>query len=89
FKAMESGAPVLREDIKDKKSGAHGPRKHYNHIFTWAIGDKDATEAVFAKADVVVKEYLAHPRVHPCPLETCCSVASLDKITGQLTLWGT
>ena len=33
FKAMDDGAPLLREDIKDKKDGAHGPRKHYNHIF--------------------------------------------------------
>ena len=28
FKAMDADAPVLREDIKDKKDGAHGPRKH-------------------------------------------------------------
>ncbi|MFC7050949.1 aerobic carbon-monoxide dehydrogenase large subunit [Emcibacter nanhaiensis] len=89
FKSMEPDAPLLREDIKDKKEGAHGPRVHHNHIFTWTAGDKDATEDAFSKADVVVKEYLAHPRVHPCPLETCCSVANMDKITGQLTLWGT
>ena len=36
FKAMDADAPVLREDIKDKTTGAHGPRKHPNHIFTWA-----------------------------------------------------
>ena len=88
-KSMAPDAPVLREDIKDKTHGAHGPRKHPNHIFTWTAGDEAATEAAFAKADVVVKQYLAHPRVHPCPLETCCCVASMDKITGQLTLWGT
>ena len=28
FKAMAADAPVIREDIKDKKEGAHGPRKH-------------------------------------------------------------
>ena len=89
FKSMEPDAPLLREDIKDKKEGAHGPRTHHNHIFTWTAGEKDATEEAFSKADVVVKEYLAHPRVHPCPLETCCSVANMDKISGQLTLWGT
>ena len=27
FKAMDADAPVLREDIEDKKDGAHGPRK--------------------------------------------------------------
>ncbi|MDZ4843115.1 MAG: aerobic carbon-monoxide dehydrogenase large subunit [Hyphomicrobium aestuarii] len=88
-KSMAADAPVLREDIMDKTHGAHGPRKHPNHIFTWTAGDEAATEAAFAAADVVVKQYLAHPRVHPCPLETCCCVASMDKITGQLTLWGT
>ena len=89
LKAMDPDAPLLREDIKDKKEGAHGPRKHHNHIFTWTTGDAQATDAAFARADVVVKEYLAHPRVHPSPLETCGSVASMDKITGQLTVWGT
>ena len=89
LKAMEAEAPLLREDIKDKTEGAHGPRKHHNHIFTWAVGDEEATKQVFDNADVVVKEYLLHPRVHPCPLETCGSVASMDKITGQLTVWGT
>ena len=89
FKSMDADAPVLREDIKDKTEGAHGPRIHHNHIFTWTAGEEEATEQAFASADVVVKEYLAHPRVHPCPLETCGSVAHMDKITGQLTLWGT
>ena len=89
FKALEPDAPLLREDIKDKADGAHGPREHYNHIFTWTAGDEAATQEAFANADVVVKEYLAHPRVHPCPLETCGSVADMDPVTGQLTLWGT
>src|SRR5262245_45455518 len=44
FKAMDPQAPVLREDIKDKTEGAHGKRKHWNHIFTWEIGDREATE---------------------------------------------
>lgn len=89
FKAMNDDAPVLREDLAGKTEGAHGPRTHHNHIFTWTHGDEEATNAAFENADVVVKEYLAHPRVHPCPLETCASVAHMDKITGQLTLWGT
>src|SRR5215472_5348457 len=49
FKSMAADAPVLREDIKDKTEGAHGKRKHYNHIFTWEIGDRAATDAAFAK----------------------------------------
>src|SRR5437868_10157230 len=40
MKAMDANAPVIREDIKDKKEGAHGPRKHPNHVFAWEAGSK-------------------------------------------------
>ena len=43
FKAMAPDAPVLREDLAGKTSGAHGPRKHHNHIFEWSVGDKELT----------------------------------------------
>ena len=89
FKAMAANAPLLREDIKDKTDGAHGQRKHYNHIFNWQLGDKDATDAAFRKADVTIKELISYQRVHPSPLETCQCVASFDKIKGELTVWGT
>jgi carbon-monoxide dehydrogenase large subunit len=89
FKSMDPDAPILREDIQDKMEGAHGPRKHPNHIFEWKIGDKDATDEVFANADVTIKEMLVDHRTHPSPLETCQSVASFDKVKGELTLWGT
>jgi len=89
FKALEDGAPVLREDLEGQTEGAHGPRRHHNHIFTWEQGDKDATEAVLAEADVVAEEMVYYHRTHPCPLETCGSVASMDKVTGKLTLYGT
>ena len=36
-RAMDPDAPVLREDIKDKTEGAHGPRRHHNHIFTLSL----------------------------------------------------
>ena len=32
---------------------------------------------------------ISYQRVHPCPLETCGCVASMDKINGKLTVWGT
>ncbi|MEX0758110.1 MAG: molybdopterin cofactor-binding domain-containing protein, partial [Tistlia sp.] len=89
FKAMDADAPVLREDIQDKTEGAHGPRRHPNHIFTWEVGDKAATEAALAGAEVVAEELISYQRVHPCPLETCGCVASMDKINGKLTIWGT
>ena len=87
--AMSDGAPVLREDIADKSEGAHGPRRHPNHIFTWEAGDRAATEHALASAEVVAEELVVYQRVHPCPLETCGCVASMDKINGKLTIWGT
>ena len=89
FKAMDEGAPILREDIKDKKDGAHGPRSHPNHIFNWQVGDKELTDAAFVKAEVATKDLLSYQRVHPCPLETCQCVVSFNKITGDLTIYGT
>ncbi|WP_372423967.1 aerobic carbon-monoxide dehydrogenase large subunit [Salinarimonas chemoclinalis] len=89
FQAMADDAPLLREDIKDKLVGAHGPRKHHNHIFEWKIGDEAGTNAAFETADVTIKEMLSYHRTHPSPLETCQCVASMDKIRGELTLWGT
>ena len=88
-RSMSDGAPVLREDIADKSEGAHGPRRHPNHIFTWEAGDRASTEAALASAEVVAEELVVYQRVHPCPLETCGCVASMDKINGKLTIWGT
>ncbi len=89
FKSMAPDAPILREDIKDKLDAAHGRRKHPNHIFEWSVGDKQATDEIFERADVTIKELFVDHRTHPCPLETCQCVASMDKIKGELTLWGT
>ena len=88
-RAMSDDAPVLREDIADKTEGAHGPRRHPNHIFTWEAGDRAATEQALAGAEVVAEERIVYQRVHPCPLETCGCVASMDKVNGKLTIWGT
>ncbi len=42
--AMDACAPGLRDDLQGKTSGAHGPRKHDNHIFTWEVGDAEGTD---------------------------------------------
>ena len=76
-------------DLAGKTSGAHGPRKHHNHIFEWTVGDKDLTDAAFRKAEVTIKEMISYHRTHPSPLETCQCVCSFDKIKGELTIWGT
>lgn len=89
FKSLDEDAPVLRPDLDGKMVGAHGPRKHHNHIFTWEVGDKDETSRAFSEADVTVKEMISYHRTHPSPLETCQCVASMDKVKGELTVWGT
>ena len=88
FKSLQSDV-VLREDLDPTAPGAHGPRKHHNHIFTWETGDEDGTNAVINDADVVATEEMYYHRTHPCPLEPCGSVASMDKVNGKLTLYGT
>ncbi|MEC7964664.1 MAG: molybdopterin cofactor-binding domain-containing protein, partial [Pseudomonadota bacterium] len=92
FEALKSDV-VLREDTVDENGkatdGAHGPRNHPNHIFTWEAGEEAETNAVIDSAEVVAEETMYYHRTHPCPLETCGSVASMDKVTGKLTLWGT
>ena len=87
FDALKDDAPILREDLIEKMEGAHGKRHHPNDIFTWQAGDAAAADAAFASAEVVVKEDLLYPRVHPCPLETCGCVASFDPIRGDLTTY--
>ncbi len=78
--ALDPSAPVIRDDL---------PGKTDNHCFDWETGDKAATDAVFARADVVVSQDMVYPRVHPAPLETCGAVADYDAIEGALTLWST
>src|SRR6476619_6243453 len=54
--ALAPDAEVIRTDLDGKTD---------NHCFDWETGDKDATEAAFAKADIVVKQEIVYPRVHP------------------------
>ncbi len=77
FKALEPGAPKVRED------------KESNHIWHWEVGDKAATERAFQEADVVVRQDIYIPRIHVASIETCGCVASWDPIEGKLTLWMT
>jgi len=78
--ALAPGAPVIRDDLAGKAD---------NHIFDWEAGDEAATSQVFATADVVVSQDMLYPRVHPASIETCGTIASLDPVTGKLTVWST
>src|SRR3954470_17702643 len=51
--SLEPDAPLIRDDLQGKEN---------NHVFDWETGDAEATEAVFASADVVVSEDIVYPR---------------------------
>ena len=78
--AIASGAIVIR----DEKEGQTD-----NKIYHWEAGDKDATDAAFARAAKVVSLETFYPRCHPSPLETCGCVADLDPVTGNATIYMT
>ena len=79
-RALDPGAPVIRDDIEGKAD---------NHIFDWEAGDKAATDAVFAKADVVVAPGHPLPAGAPGADGDLRPVADMDKVTGKLTIWCT
>ncbi len=78
--ALDPGAPVIRDDIEGRTD---------NHIFDWEAGNAAETDAVFASADVIVKQEIVYPRSHPAPMETCGAVADFEPIEGALTLYET
>ncbi|HVW40540.1 MAG TPA: aerobic carbon-monoxide dehydrogenase large subunit [Amycolatopsis sp.] len=79
-RALDEDAPVIRDDVEGRTN---------NHIFDWESGDKTRTDEVFAGADVVAKQDVLYPRVHPAPMETCGTVADMDAVTGKLTVYTT
>src|SRR5437868_6208132 len=78
-KALEPDSPLVRPD-KEKKS---------NHIWHWEAGDRGNTERAIDGSDVVVAEDIYIPRIHVASIETCGCVASVDSVSGKLTVWMT
>lgn len=76
-KALDPDSPILREDREEKS----------NHIFHWEVGDRAATDKVFADAEVKAKVHAIFQRCHPAPLETCGCVADFNAATGRLTIY--
>lgn len=75
-KAVESGAPVLYDDVPG------------NLAFLWKIDAGDA-DSVFSDADIVVKERFVNQRLQPASMETRGAIASHDSGTGETTIWMT
>ena len=79
-RALDPDAALVRDDLEGRTD---------NHVTDWECGDKEATDAVFAKADVVVKQEVVYPRAHPAPMETCGAIADFNPVSGDLTLYET
>jgi aerobic carbon-monoxide dehydrogenase large subunit len=81
-KALDPGAPVIRDDKEGRTD---------NHIYDWEAGTKAAVRrgVRHRRGGGRRAEEMLYPRVHPAPMETCGSVAHMDKVTGKLTIWTT
>jgi len=89
-RAMEPDAPVIRDDKGQQDNSITDVHGHKDWESGNAIGTAEAIAAAQDDPDcVVVTQEVMYPRVHPAPMETCGSVAFLDKVTGQLTLYTT
>ncbi|MEJ2263910.1 MAG: aerobic carbon-monoxide dehydrogenase large subunit [Anaerolineales bacterium] len=77
FKALEPGAPKVRDDKDD------------NHIWHWEWGDRESTEQSFEDAEVTVSQDIYIPRIHVSSIETCGCVADWDPIEKHLTMYMT
>jgi carbon-monoxide dehydrogenase large subunit len=79
FKALEPGAPIVREDREAKS----------NHIWHWEVGDRDSADRAFRQAEVTVRQDIYIPRIHVSCIETCSCVAQWDRVQEKLTVWMT
>jgi carbon-monoxide dehydrogenase large subunit len=75
--AVQDGAPQLFDDV---------PK---NIAFRWVMGDREASDKIFADADRVVKERIVQQRLIPTPMEPRSAVAQWNSGTEELTLWYT
>jgi len=64
---MDADAPVLREDLAGKTTGAHGPRKTPQPCVRMDHRRQGPDRAAFNKAEVSIKEMISYHRTHPSP----------------------
>jgi carbon-monoxide dehydrogenase large subunit len=73
--ATADGAPQLHENA---------PK---NVAFTWAVGDREGTDAALSDADVVVKQRLVNQRLIPNPMEPRGSIGLWNPGNDEYTIW--
>lgn len=75
--AVAKGAPVIHDEAPD------------NLVYQWHLGDKDATDAAFAKAKHVTKLDLVNNRLIPNAMEPRAAVGDYEPGTETFTLYTT
>jgi aerobic carbon-monoxide dehydrogenase large subunit len=73
--AMEGGVPLV------------WPEAANNIVFDWGLGDKAATDALFASAAHVTRLTVVNNRVIVASMEGRASIADYDSATGRWTLY--
>ena len=77
------------EALEDKTIVRDDKEEQTNRIWHWEVGDKDATDEIFANAKTVIKEHMYIPRIHVSSIETCGMVANYNTATGKMQLYMT
>ncbi len=73
--ALKPGAPQIHEQAPGNK------------CYTWALGDKAAVDAAFAKAAHISKLDIVNNRLVPNAIEPRCALASYDRAADSYTLY--
>jgi carbon-monoxide dehydrogenase large subunit len=76
-KAADPSAPLVHESVPNNVS------------YTWAIGDKAATEQGLKDAEHVVELELVNQRLIPTAIEPRACAAQWNNVTGDMTVWTT
>src|SRR5262249_30768386 len=75
--AAADGAPLVHDEIANNVS------------YTWALGNKEASDKAFAEADKVVELELTNQRLIATAIEPRAAVAQWDPSKEEMTLWTT
>lgn len=73
--AIADGAPQLHENAPN------------NRVFDWQVGDRAATDAAFAGAEVVVRQRIVNHRLIPNPMEVRGDIGWYNPGTDEYTVW--
>jgi carbon-monoxide dehydrogenase large subunit len=75
YEATQPGAPLVHDNIES------------NIVFDWEMGDRQGTDAVFAKADRVVTLQLVNQRLVVNSMEPRGAICEYDATDDRSTLW--